>query len=104
MKKLELKVTIEVTDSTNVADIVSDMEDGLLCDNVKKTTIETEGKTYEFENEDFEEQKLLVRNKWNRRIYKIISETDSEVTLEREDGTQFTISRKDFYLAYVKSA
>ena len=47
---------------------------------------------------------MLVRNKWNRRIYKIISETDSEVTLEREDGTQFTISRKDFYSAYVKSA
>lgn len=55
MKKLELKVTIEVTDSADVADIVSDLEDGLLCDNVKKTTIETEGKTYEFENPDFEE-------------------------------------------------
>ena len=55
MKKLELKVTVEVTDSADVADIVFDLEDGLLCDNVKKTTIETEGKKYEFENPDFEE-------------------------------------------------
>ena len=56
MKKLEFKITIEVKDSVSAEDFVSDIEDGLLNDNCKHTTIETEGKTYEFENEDFEEE------------------------------------------------
>ena len=40
--------------------LVSDLEDGLLCDDVKKSTIEYEEngtlQTSEFENEDFEEE------------------------------------------------
>ena len=56
MKKLELKVTLEVTDSADVESFVSDIEDGCLCDCCKKTTIEADGKKYEFENPDFEEE------------------------------------------------
>lgn len=60
MKKIKLTVEIECSDSTCISDLVSDLEDGLLCDNVKKSTIEYEEngtlQTNEFENEDFEEE------------------------------------------------
>ena len=59
MKKIKLTVEIECSDSTRIPDIVSDLEDGLLCDNVKKTIIEYEEngvlQVDEFENPDFEE-------------------------------------------------
>ena len=60
MKKIKLIVEIECLDSTCISDLVSDLQDGLLCDNVKKSTIEYEEngtlQTDEFENEDFEEE------------------------------------------------
>ena len=56
MKKLELKVTLEVTDSADVEAFVSDIEDSCLCDCCKRTAIEVNGKKYEFENTDFEEE------------------------------------------------
>lgn len=59
MKTIKLTVEIDCKDSTNVLDLVSDMEDGLLCDNVKKVTTKCdiyEGKEYTFENPDFEEE------------------------------------------------
>ena len=46
---------------------------------------------------------MLVRNKWNKKLYKVISDTGSEVTLEREDGSQFTIQKKEFYVNYLKN-
>ena len=59
MKKIKLTVEIECKDSTSISDLVSDLEDGLLCDDVKKTTVEYEEggviQTDEFENPDFEE-------------------------------------------------
>lgn len=59
MKKIKLTVEIECKDSTCVSGLVSDLEDGLLCDNVKKSTIEYEEngviQTDEFDNPDFEE-------------------------------------------------
>lgn len=60
MKKIKLTVEVECTDSTCISDLVSDLEDGLLCDNVKKSTVEYEEngtlQVEEFENPDFEEQ------------------------------------------------
>ncbi len=60
MKKIKIMVEVECKDSTSVSDLVSDMEDGLLCDNVKKSIIEYEEngtlETSEFENPDFEEE------------------------------------------------
>lgn len=59
MKTIKLTVEIECKDSVPIADIVSDMEDGLLCDDIKKSTVEyVENGTLqveEFENPDFEE-------------------------------------------------
>ncbi len=43
---------------------------------------------------------MLVRNKWNRKSYVKVAETDSSVTLEREDKSQFTINKKEFYFNY----
>ena len=60
MKKIKLTVEIECKDSTRIADLVSDLEDGLCCDDVKKSTITYEISgvpcSNEFENPDFEEE------------------------------------------------
>lgn len=60
MKTIKLILKVECTDSTSVKDLVSDLKDGLLCDNVKKGIISytlADGFPYleEFENPDFEE-------------------------------------------------
>jgi hypothetical protein len=59
LKEFKLSVTLEVADSADIEDIVSDLQDGLLSDNVKHSTVEymKNGtlETNEFENEDFEE-------------------------------------------------
>lgn len=59
MKKIKLTVEIECTDATCISDVVSDLEDGLLCDNIKKSIIEYEEngtlQVDEFDNPDFEE-------------------------------------------------
>ena len=59
MKKIKLTVEIECIDSTRISDLVSDLEDGLLCDNVKSSTVEYEEngvlQIEEFDNPDFEE-------------------------------------------------
>lgn len=60
MKTIKLTLEVECTDSTCISDLVSDLEDSLLCDNVKKSTIEYEEngvvQTEEFDNPDFEEE------------------------------------------------
>lgn len=43
---------------------------------------------------------MLVRNKWNGNFYKVILLIDNMITLEREDGSQFTISKKEYYFNY----
>lgn len=59
MKKIKITVEVECKDSTYIPDLISDLEDGLLCDNVKKSTVEYEEngvlQTEEFVNPDFEE-------------------------------------------------
>lgn len=59
MKTIKLTVEVECKDSTCISDLVSDLEDGLLCDSVKKSTIKYEengvNRVDEFENPDFEE-------------------------------------------------
>ena len=44
---------------------------------------------------------MLVRNKWNKKTYKVIEVKDGKVTLERSDGTQFTIAKAEYFLNYV---
>ena len=43
---------------------------------------------------------MLVRNKWNGNFYKVILFTDNMVTLEREDGSQFAIQKKEYFFNY----
>lgn len=45
---------------------------------------------------------MLVRNKWNKKIYKVISESEGKVMLEREDGSQFEISESEFNFSYME--
>ena len=45
---------------------------------------------------------MIIKNKWNGRLYTVISinEPDNTVTLERDDGSQFTIQAKEAYANY----
>lgn len=43
---------------------------------------------------------MVVRNKWNKKTYKVIEIKDGKVTLEREDKTQFTIAKAEYYANY----
>lgn len=47
---------------------------------------------------------MQVVNRWNRKTYRVIEKTDKTVTLQREDGTQFSIATKDFLQIYVEKA
>lgn len=47
---------------------------------------------------------MQVINRWNRKTYKVIEKTDKTVTLQREDGTQFSIAAKDFLQIYVEKS
>ena len=41
-----------------------------------------------------------VLNRWNRKWYTLMSATKGEVTLEREDKSQFTIEKKELFANY----
>lgn len=45
---------------------------------------------------------MIIRNKWNGKEYKLIESDYGTVTLERSDGTQFTIKRAEYYENYVE--
>ena len=45
---------------------------------------------------------MKVVNKWNKSIYIVIKEEGTLVTLKREDGSMFTITRSEFHSAYNK--
>ena len=46
-------------------------------------------------------QKTL-RNKWTGRKYILIDISDDEVTIERDDGSLFTITISEYKFNYVK--
>lgn len=39
-------------------------------------------------------------NKWNKRTYVVLEVTDKTVTLQREDGTSFTIQKTEYVFSY----
>lgn len=41
-----------------------------------------------------------VVNKWNGRTYKVLERKDCDVVLQREDGSQFTIQKKEYFFSY----
>ena len=43
---------------------------------------------------------MLVRNKWNNKKYLALEITDRNVTLQREDGSQFTIQKSEYFFSY----
>ena len=45
---------------------------------------------------------MLVRNKWNRKIYRVVEIENGKVTLEREDGSQFTVVEKEYLANYIR--
>lgn len=42
---------------------------------------------------------MKVKNKWNGKTYTVI-ETAAMVKLQREDGSEFVISKSEFYANY----
>lgn len=47
---------------------------------------------------------MLVRNKWNKNLYTFVKEEEGKVTLERSDGTQFTIAKAEYFLNYTEKS
>ena len=47
---------------------------------------------------------IKVKNKWNGQFYKVIDITDNMVTLEREDGSRFTIMIKEYFINYFEKS
>lgn len=45
---------------------------------------------------------MLVRNKWNRKLYEVMAIENGKVILRRTDGTVFTIAEKEYVINYVK--
>lgn len=43
---------------------------------------------------------MLVRNKWNNKKYLVLEITDKNVTLQREDGSQFNIQKSEYFFSY----
>lgn len=43
---------------------------------------------------------MLCKNKWNDGIYEVLEITDKNVTLQREDGSQFTIQKSEYFFSY----
>lgn len=46
------------------------------------------------------EKTKIVLNRWNRKKYLVVEIKENSVTLEREDGSQFAISKKEYYFNY----
>ena len=43
---------------------------------------------------------LRVLNRWNRKWYIVLKVTDKEATLQREDGSEFTVAKSELYANY----
>lgn len=47
---------------------------------------------------------MKVQNKWNKKVYEVLEIKDRKVTLQRLDGSKFTIDEKEYLYDYVKNA
>lgn len=45
---------------------------------------------------------MKVKNKWNSKTYEVVKEEGITVTLKREDGSMFTITKSEFHSTYKK--
>ena len=46
---------------------------------------------------------MLVRNKWNKKLYEVMEIGNGKVILRRTDGTVFTIAEKEYLANYIKN-
>lgn len=44
---------------------------------------------------------MTAVNKWNKKKYKVVNVTENNVTLERTDGSTFTIAKSEFNFTYI---
>lgn len=45
---------------------------------------------------------MLVKNKWNNKIYEVLEINQKDVVLKREDNTTFTINTNEYVFSYRK--
>ena len=45
---------------------------------------------------------MIVLNKWNKKEYQVVNISDKEVTLERKDGSTFTIQKSEYFFSYLE--
>ena len=43
---------------------------------------------------------MIVKNKWNGKLYDAFSESVNTVELQRPDGSEFEIQKSEFYFNY----
>lgn len=46
------------------------------------------------------EKTKIVLNHWNHKKYLVVENKDGKVTLQREDGSQFTIQKSEYFFSY----
>ena len=47
---------------------------------------------------------MLAQNKWNGGMYEVLEITDKNVTLQREDGSQFTIQKSEYFSVILRKS
>ena len=45
---------------------------------------------------------MIVRNKWNGKLYTLIQDKGSSVILQRSNGSEFEISKSEFKANYTE--
>lgn len=48
------------------------------------------------------EKTKTVQNRWTKKPYQVVDKTEKNVTLQRKDGTRFTISKKEYFSNYIE--
>ena len=46
------------------------------------------------------EKTKIVLNRWTHKKYSVLEITDKNVILRREDGSQFTIQKSEYFFSY----
>lgn len=47
---------------------------------------------------------MVVKNKWNNKLYEVIDDSNNEIVLKRlSDGVTFTIAKSEYIFSYKPS-
>lgn len=44
---------------------------------------------------------MVAKNKWNGKLYTVLSMPVNKVELQRSDGSEFKIQKSEFYFSYI---